>query len=667
MRFNTSKRFTPVLTIACIAIVSFASISKGISLSELYPKEKLGNVLIPRTQWHPFPKAHEREAWTAIPENIRQTFIHLGEESLDKQVPSLPATVYLEYERIGNRSHYQNIWYERREMLHRLVLAECMEAKGRFLDAITNVIWAICEESSWTWPAHVGAQKAGVGLPDKSEPIVALFSAQTANSLAWTHYLLKRELDTVSPRLCERIEREIDAQILTPYLERNDFGWMGFRARADGRHPNNWNPWVNSNVLTAALLTEKDRERRVELIHKVLQCLDNFLVPYPTDGSCDEGPSYWGHAGASLFDNLELLYSATNGRFDVYDDPIIKEIGRFIYRVHIADDYFVSIGDCDARFALYHDLVFRYGTRIKDPYMQALAVSDVTEENLFEAEKVKRSLGRILYSIFNIPAFLTAKASSAPFLRDVWLGNQDMQLMAARDKGGSSQSLYVACWAGHNGQSHNHNDVGNFIIYANGRPFIIDVGRPTYTRQTFSSRRYEIWAMQSAYHNLPTINGVMQTEGRRYAAKDVTYDSGEDFAQLKMDIAPAYTKEAGINSWLRTVRLNRGKDVQVIDSFDLKTPSQDIVQSLITPCEIIQDQPGKLVLKDTKEPLMMTLRYDPGTLRLQPEIIKIDDEQLSEVWGPRIYRLLLTPKTEIARDTWTLRFSITNPETSSEL
>jgi len=665
MKFDISKRTVLILTY--IVVSSITLNTKAISLSELYPKEKLGNMLIPRTEWHPFPKAHERKAWTAIQADLRQTFILLGEEFLDKSIPSLPATVYLEFKRIGNRSHYQNIWYERREMLHGLVLAECMEGKGRFLDAMTNVIWAICEESSWTWPAHVGAQKAGVDLPDTSEPVVALFSAQTANSLAWTHYLLKRELDTVSPRICERIEREINRQILTPYLERNDFGWTGFRARADGRHPNNWNPWINSNVLTAALLMEKDKKRRVELAHKVLRCLDNFVVPYPSDGSCDEGPSYWGHAGASLFDNLELLYSATNGRLDVYDNPIIKEIGRFIYRVHIAGDYFVNIGDCDPRFTLYRDLVFRYGMRIKDPHMKALAVSNMTEEELLGTERVKRSLGRTLYSIFNLPNLLTARGASAPLLRDVWLSHPDMQLMAARDTGGSSQGLYVASWASHNGQSHNNNDVGNFIIYANGRPFIIDVGKPTYTRQTFSSKRYEIWAMQSAYHNLPTITGVMQIEGRQYAAKDVAYESGEDFAQLKMDIASAYPSKANVKSWLRTVRLNRGKNVEVIDLFELKTPSRDITQSLMTPCTIVQKEPGKLVLKDIKEPVLMNVQYDPGTLRLQPEIIEIEDGRLSEMWGPRIYRLVLTPKIEIVRDTWTLRFTITEPEVSSGL
>jgi len=667
MKSDIPKQAVLVLTIACVVVLSSTSIVKALSLSELYPKEKLENIMVPRAQWHPFPKVHEREAWIAIPENVRKTLIRFGEELLDKPISHLPATVYLEFKRVGNRSRYQDIWYERREMLHGLVLAECMEGKGRFLDAIANVTWAICEESTWTWPAHVGGQKAGVDLPDTSEPVVALFSAQTANSLAWTHYLLKRELDKVSPRICERIEREINRQILTPYLERNDFGWMGFRARADGRHPNNWNPWVNSNVLTAALLMEKDKERRVELIHKVLRCLDNFVVPYPSDGSCDEGPSYWGHAGASLFDNLELLYGATNGRFDVYDEPIVKEIGRFIYRLHIADDYFANIGDCDARIDIYRDLVFRYGKRIHDPHMQALAVNNGAEEEFFDAGQIKRSLGRTLYSIFNLPEFLTAKAPSAPFVRDVWLGHPDMQLMAARDKDGASEGLYVACWAGHNGQSHNHNDVGNFIIYANGRPFIIDVGRPTYTRKTFSGNRYEIWAMQSAYHNLPTIDGVMQKNGGRYAAKNVIYECGANFAQLKMDIAPAYTSEAGINSWLRTVRLNRGQEVQVIDAFDLKSTSRDIIQNLITPCQIAQNQPGQLVLKDTKEPVMMTVRYDPGTLLLKTETIPLTDGKLSEIWGSRIYRLQLTPKNKAVKDTWTLRFNITEPDMNSGL
>ncbi|MFH1718188.1 MAG: heparinase II/III family protein [Planctomycetota bacterium] len=657
MRCKVSIGFYVCLIAVCIQGLSSTASGENISLGELYPRQKLQSILLSRSRWQPFARAKDRTAWAAIPKPTRDKFISLAEEYLDRDIPALPASLYLEYRRIGNRSNYQDVWLERRKMLHCLVLAECMEGRGRFLDSITNVVWAICEESSWTWPAHVGAQKAGSGLPDTSEPVVALFSAETANSLAWTVYLLMEELDTVSPQICKRVDREIDSRILSPYLQRDDFGWMGLSSRSDGRRPNNWNPWINSNVLAAALLIEPDETRRLDLVHKVLRCLDNFLVPYPSDGSCDEGPSYWGHAGASVFDNIELLYSATGGSFNLYEEPVVQEIGRFIYRAHISDDYFVNIGDCDARLDIYRDLVFRYGRRIGDKKMQDFAAYGLTEEELFEQDKSFRSLARVLHTLFNLPNLLAAKASSPPLLRDVWLGDEDMQMMAARETSGSSQGLYVACWAGHNGQSHNHNDVGNFIIFADGRPFIVDIGRPTYTRQTFSSDRYKIEAMQSAYHNLPTVNAVMQEAARRYAAKDVEYEAKEGYAQLTMDIAPAYPEGAGIRTWLRTVRLNRGRDIQVVDSFELKESPRELAQSLITPCGIAQDKPGEIVLTDPQTKTRLTVQYDPDKLAVQTEVIRMDDESLVEIWGPRMSRILLKSKSTAGRDTWTLRFS----------
>ena len=75
--------------------------------------------------------------------------------------------------------------------------------------------------------------------------------------------------------------------MLTPALERDNFGWMGFR---EGSRVNNWNPWICSNWLTCTLLMEQDPDRRVRSVEKILRCLDNFLNPYPKDGGCDEGP-----------------------------------------------------------------------------------------------------------------------------------------------------------------------------------------------------------------------------------------------------------------------------------------------------------------------------------------------------------------------------------------
>ncbi|MGC9327945.1 MAG: heparinase, partial [Candidatus Hinthialibacter sp.] len=250
-------------------------------------------ILIPSTEWHPFPTISERDAWERIPAFYKKQVLDRAQEYAQLDVSILPASVYLQFKRNGNRSNYQDIWYERRVRLHTLVIAECLENKGRFLDPIVDMIWAICEETSWTWPAHIGPQKAGADLPDVDDQVVALFSAQTANSMTLTSYLLGAKLDDVSSLVRPRIKREIDRRILTPFLEKR-FGWMGYSDRANKRHPNNWNPWICSNVLLASLLMEEDEAQRVQQVHKVLDCLDNFLTYYPSDGSCDEGPSYWG-------------------------------------------------------------------------------------------------------------------------------------------------------------------------------------------------------------------------------------------------------------------------------------------------------------------------------------------------------------------------------------
>ncbi len=653
---NRLKNYTLTAIIAFIAHNSFSQ-PNDISLAESYPAEQLEEILISQPNWHPFPTIFEREAWEQIPEALQKEIMEHAEKYAEMEIPILPASLYLQFKRIGNRSNYQNIWYDRREWLHDLVVAECMENKGRFLDPIADLIWAICEETSWTWPAHIGPQKAGTGLPNPDDQVVALFSAQTSNTLVLTSYLLGDKLDSVSPLIRSRIEREVDRRILTPFLTK-EFGWMGYRDRARNDHPNNWNPWVCSNVLVSALLSEKNEERRAKLVHKALECLDNFLTYYPSDGSCDEGPSYWGRAGASLFDCLEYLYGVTDGKIDYYDHSLIQEIGRFIYRAHIVDDYYVCVGDCDAQINISNELIYRYGKRIDDQNMQDLGAYDVDEQDL--VKKVQRStdLNRLLCLLFNGKELIEANPSTPPLVRDVWLSNPNMQLMAARDKEGSTKGLYVAAWGGHNAQSHNHNDVGNFIIFADGKPVVIDVGRPTYTRQTFSSRRYEIWAFQSEFHNLPTINGIEQENGRRFAAKDVSYDMDDSHAQLQMDITDAYPQKAGIESWNRMVRLNREQDVQIVDTYHLRQPSRDITENLIIAGNVEEQKPGQLILNDPEQTVKLLMEYDPEKVSAIVYTLDLEDGKLRSVWGDNIYRIRLNAKSEKKEDEWKIRFSI---------
>jgi hypothetical protein len=577
-----------------------------------------------------------------LPAAARESLLAGGQEALEEAWPHTLAVRYLDYARNGNRSQYQDRAFRRRRMLGSMVLAECIEARGRFLDEIANGIWLICEESSWCVPAHVGVQRAGMGLPDTSEPIVDLFAAETSALLSWVDYLLGERLDGVSPLIRPRVQREIDARILTPCLERDDFWWMGFTPR----RVNNWNPWINSNWLTSALLMEADPERRAEGVAKSLRSIDRFLDPYPRDGGCDEGPGYWGRAGASLLDCLELLYSATEGQIDVYQNEVVQEIGRFIYRVQIEGPWFVNFADASAVVRPTPSVVYQYGARIGDADMMAMGAWLAEDQDLAHP-RVDRmgSLGRLLPAIFMLDEMAAFEARQ-PLPRDVWL--PEIEVMVARDRAGSSEGLLVAAKGGHNSESHNHNDVGNFIVYVDGRPALVDAGVETYTRKTFSSERYTIWTMQSGYHSLlPTIDGVMQAPGRSFAARDARYQADEEGATFSLDIAGAYPGEAQLKRWQRAVSLRYGGEIRIEDQYALAEPASEVVLSLLTPCEVEMQTPGTIRLSESDLPGGRrtgsgVVAYEADRFALTTEQVTITDTRLGGVWGEGLTRLVFT-------------------------
>lgn len=623
-------------------------------LSGRYSEAEIQNVLSPITQWHPFPRIGDRESWQAIPSETRKEIVARGERALTAEWPLLPATLFLEYARTGNRTHYEHARSERRNKLQSLVLGECVENKARFLDEIVNGIWLTCEETFWGVPAHLGMQKAGVGLPDVTEPVMDLFAAETSSLLAWADYLLGTRLDAVSNLARPRIQDEVQRRILTPGLKRNDFWWTGLDNDSHHRDKlNNWTPWISSNWLTSTLLLETDSERRRQSVAKIMRILDLFINGYPDDGGCDEGPSYWGRAGGSLFDCLELLYSATNGAVNLYDERLIAEMGRYIYRAHIDNDYYMNFGDAPAKVHTPGNLVYRYGRRIHDPEMTAFGAYMAIRENNGIGEF--ESLGRALPSLFDLGELRAAPKTQA-LVRDVWL--PDSQIMAARAQQDSAKGFYLGAKGGVNGRSHGHNDAGNFLIFLDGDPVIIDAGVESYTAKTFGPHRYDIWTMQSAYHNLPTIAGVMQKNGLTFRATDVTYKNGADVAEIRMNIASAYPPEAGLRRWIRTLQLDRKTNrVRLEESFELERAAPEIVLSLMTSRPVRSDGQGQLRLPASGQNIPdALLHYDAQRFTPKVETIEIKDDHLRSAWGERIYRILLTAQRPHMQETWQFDF-----------
>ncbi len=599
-------------------------------LAEFAPA--LPGILLPHEQFYPYPKVSDRAAWQALPLRLREEAITSGEAYLDYRWPSLPATLFMDFRRTGNRTRFEEKHFARRKALGRLVMAECVEGKGRFLDDIADGIWHLCEESFWGIPAHNYIEPS---LPDVQAPSIDLFAGETAGLLAWTYYLLGPVLEEYESMLCRRIEYEVDRRILTPFLSNTYYRWQGL----DHQDPvNNWNPWCNYNCLVAFLLVEKEQKRRIEAVGKILRSLDRFLDFYGEDGGCDEGPGYWSKAAGSLFDCLEILTAATAGKINVFNHRLIKEMGQYLVRVHIAGKYYINFADAKPELSIDSALVWAYGERTGDADLKALAASSRRADLDNGSQAVHSYPLRYLRYLFTFTQF--DLELETPYLGDVWLA--DLQVMAAREQPGSSKGLYLAAKGGHNDESHNHNDVGQFLVYIDGKPVLIDPGVEDYTAKTFSSRRYEIWTMQSAYHNLPIINGCMQEAGRGYRATAADYNAQAEQAELSLNLEAAYPKAAGVGRYQRYFRLKRTAPpfVEITDDLKLQKEQNTLVFNYLTPLVPKKEADGSVTLSGAAGPVAR-LVFSGMDFALTTQEIWLEDKSLKEAWGEKLYRLQL--------------------------
>jgi hypothetical protein len=335
---------------------------------------------------------------------------------------------------------------------------------------------------------------------------------------------------------------------------------------------------------------------------------------------------------------------------DYFSLPLVGEIGRYIYRAHIAGDWYVNFADASARIAVNGGLVYRYGRTIGDASLMSHGAYAASLEST--GRRSTESIARILANLFHNKG-LDSTGKRAPLVQHAWLPGT--QFFVARAKQGESAGFFLAAQGGHNNESHNHNDVGNFIVFCDAHPILIDVGVETYTAKTFSPHRYEIWTMQSAFHNLPTVNGVMQGAGRRFEARDCTASASATESTFSLDLTSAYPPEAGIESWQRVLRLDRtNNSVELNDSWSLRAPTNRLEFNFMTPCTVTASA-GRLVLKSANGPAV-ALTHDPS-LAFTLDEITIDDARLKPVWGPKLHRIRLSTEKAGAQSKATFRVS----------
>ena len=565
-----------------------------------------------------------------------------AEEYLDTPIPIITLSMFREMKLSQKRGPFEGPHNMRRWMLNYLCLAEAYENKGRFIEKIADVIWAILDECSWVAPAHQGrspeAPDSNVPHPFKDDqvPALELFSAKTCSVLALAEYCHRDKLDAISPVICERIDYLINIRGIKPFIY-NNYRWTG--EMTDGGSVNNWITNITSNILMAAAVTVKDFAIRKRVMEVAMHRLDTYVANQPEDGFCEEGPGYWGGAGGSLFDCLELIEDMSGGKINVYSCPIIRSIGEYIAKFHIDGLYYLNFADAYPRLKYDGKMIIRYGAKCGSDELYSfgkMLAATYDPNTPIYAHSCYRALKDLLTPVPT--EYETVKGH-----RSVWYDSKKVAIF--RESENKSEGLFVATKGGHNRESHNHNDVGCLVVYYNGKPVIVDPSHGSYDNGFFGPTRYDRWFMKSSYHSIPTVDGVEERAESYYASSEEVCDAERQC--VTMEIGGAFPKEAGIISMKRTVHLD-GSVVRVTD--DVRADHKaEICFNFLTLDEpkVISD--GKLGLAEGR-----VFEFDSESLDLELErvvntYLPYDDLNFERLWEREcLWRIRLKKKAASA-------------------
>lgn len=468
-----------------------------------------------------------------------------AEEYRRTPIEALKFSQFRLFSQTGDREIYQKSYFSRRGRLACLALAVWFWQNKEDISALEDAIWAVCDEYTWALPAHIWGE-----FDEETRPTIDLFSAETASALAEICALNEGFL---SPDVVKRARDNIRKRVIDRYLS-DSFGWEHAQ--------NNWSA-VCGGALGIAAMYLCEIDELSEIIFRLQTAAESYLSGFPDDGAGTEGVSYWSYGFTFFTAYSEMLQRMTNGKIDLFSDSRVKSIALFQQKAYFPFGGIVKFGDCsDGDVSRWWGLT----SYIKSRYDEVEFLPRPLLPN-FDSDLCYRWVGILRDIVW----------SKDNLINEIGCRTYILQSAQWYISSGANRSG-IAVKAGHNGESHNHNDVGQVQFFLGGDEVLIDYGSGIYDRDYFGDGRYERFECGSQGHNLPIIGGNFQRAGKEFFANDVKISEHG----IAMDIAPAYGLNC-LNRLIRNVSFNQSDGSMTLsDDIDLSSDEINVTERFVS-------------------------------------------------------------------------------------
>lgn len=521
-------------------------------------------------------------------------------------IPHPHYSLYRDYWRSGNRRRYESVREMRADRFSCAVMAFLLDPQPQLLDAVQDYLWSYCESSTWILPAHEGG---GIDLA----------ATEMGFALAEVSEVLK---DDLAPEVRERVRYEVRRRVVDPYIagvgrkrwpaydgQRPDLNRYIQRPDDQGQrwkfHYNNWNGVCNSSTGAAMLYVEDDVRRLAAGLNEVIRGLEVFMdLAFDSDGVSTEGIGYWQYGLCNFIAFSELLRHATGGKVDLLEHPKMHSVARYPLSVMLSLGRYFSYSDSSPELWLSPGVISKLAWRAGVGELNSLV-------------RGKASTGGRMPMILRDWLW-------GPYPRRRRLKPVSTLMPVSGLFRLVSGPVVIAGKAGHNGECHNHNDVGSFVVHAWGEDLLVDPGRPMYSRDFFSDKRYDLFVQASSLgHSVPVIDGKAQSHGKQFRGQVVRFEPDGAEGAAELELAGAYPART-LRSLRRVLTLKGADLFELGDTFEFSGKGKGVCEAFVSwhPTTV---EGQKARIRGGKSTLTLTIT-EPAKAKFRLEKVRLDNQ-----------------------------------------
>ena len=403
--------------------------------------------------------------------------------------------------------------------LRTLGLAYVLTQDSALVDRAIADIELILSASSWSHPQH----------NTEADLVSAEISCSLGLAYDWMHGALPEELRT-------RMREAIVSRGLEPIVEATDnkVWWTHW-------YRGNWGSVIFGQAGVAALSLLGDDPRAVDWVRLCIEKMRQYGQSIGTDGSWAESVSYACYAlsNATLF--MDALKRVTGGRINLFDNPRLERFPEWLIHLLVPDESsFVPFSNCGAGARFRGDYLYRFASEYQDGRTQWIA---------------ERMSGR--GTVFGFLWYDAAVEPKAPVDLPLAKVFDHIDWAVLRSRWEDRNAVLFGLKGGQKDWDHYHHDTNGFVLYAYGRPLIIDLFYP-----------HEIWGCETEAHNTIKVDGkdqrgIVRLQGCRGNPqhRGVIADliDGPWYTRLVGDASLSY-EPADVRSFVREVVYLKGGD-----------------------------------------------------------------------------------------------------------